>query len=325
MKINDAHFATIVARANLAPSIHNAQPARWRQVDGGIQIAADRAVALPYADPAGSGIALSMGAAVEATMLAMSEQGLAAAVTDHWADENLHSWPGCRLAAMLTLAHGPVDQLAAALSDRGTWRGGFEAGSPDLFGWTREDMRLIFDAATKARLAARNDISSLAILRGKPFRAELLSWMRLTETHTRAGLDGMDQAALNLTSDAARKVALGLGPLWSIFDLFGRTKDMTSEAGVTRAAPMIAAFHRPRGESPIDTGRAYLRMWLEATKLGLAAWPMAALTDDTVAKAELETMLGLDPERQLIQVLRLGVPTAKLPAKARRPISEITG
>ena len=323
--LSEIEFPRIVARANLAPSIHNIQPTRWRWVNGAVQIAADRSVSVPFADPDGAGCGLSVGAAVESTVLALSELGYTAQVTDHWAARNVNDWPGHQLAATLELQEGPMDPLAAYLAERGTWRGAFASRSPDLFGWTRPDTRLVFDAATKDQIAKLNDDASLVILRGKPFRKELLSWMRLSRDHPRSGWDGMNLAALRLEPNAARKVAWGLGPLWPILDAFGRTSEMTSEADATRATPLIAVFHRPRSESAIDTGRAYLRMWLEAASLGLAGWPMAALTDDPTTKHRLEQQFGIDEQRQLVQVMRLGVPTGALPQKARRPIFEVLG
>ncbi len=324
MHLSDKSFTEIVTRANLAPSIHNTQPSRWRKTQGGIDIAADNLISLPQADPDGAGIALSVGAAVEATVLALSDLGIEAQVSDCWADDNRHDWKGHRLAARITFAGGSPDPLATSLPDRGTWRGPFVSKAPDLYGWTRADMRVVLDAPTKAMIAQQNDTASLIILRNKAFRAELLSWMRLTTAHPRCGLDGMDKQALRMDTQAARSLRLGFGPLWPVLDTFGRTRAILSEAEITQNTPLIAAFHRPKGESPISTGRAYLRLWLEATQLGFAGWPMAALTDHAAIRQDLEARLGIDPDHRLVQVLRFGRPLGVLPEKARRPITELT-
>ena len=80
--LSKPEFEAIVALANLAPSIQNAQPARWRLVGDRIEIGADRSIILPQADPTGRHIGLSCGAALEATVLALSKHGVGGTVTD---------------------------------------------------------------------------------------------------------------------------------------------------------------------------------------------------------------------------------------------------
>ncbi|MFT5065562.1 MAG: hypothetical protein ACJAXK_001944 [Yoonia sp.] len=317
-------FAQIVARAALAPSIHNAQPTRWRLNGDIILVVVDLSVTLPHVDPTDGGIALSCGAAVEATVLALSQAGYAATVQDVWAHNDRHSWSGHRIAVIISyLAGGAVDGLAIKLPARFTWRGAFSAASPALYGWTRTDTAFVLDQPTKAWLAGLNDAASIGILRQAPFRKELLGWFRLSPDHPRAGYDGMNLAALGMTPRLGVKLRLGFGPLWPFLDMLGRTGPLTAEADVTQTAPVIACFHRPVGESPIASGRAYLRLLLEAAGLGFACWPMAALTDDTAAADQIMGQISIPPDRQLIQVIRFGVPTGPQPQRARCPLSEL--
>lgn len=317
-------FAQIVARAALAPSIHNAQPTRWRLNDDAILVAADLSVTLPHADLTGGGIALSCGAAVEATVLALSQAGYAATVQDVWADDDRHSWSGHRIAVIISyVAGGAVDGLGAKLPMRFTWHGAFTPSSPTLYGWTRADTILVLDQPTKAWLAGLNDAASLGILRKTPFRKELLGWFRLSLDHPRAAYDGMNLAALRMTALLGIKLRLGFGPLWPFLDMFGRKGPLTAEADVTQTAPMIACFHRPAFESPIASGRAYLRLLLEAAGLGFAGWPMAALTDDAATASEIMDQISIPPDRNLIQVIRFGLLTGPEPQRARCPLSEL--
>lgn len=321
--ISDVVFRAVVARANLAPSIHNAQPARWRLRGDVIEIAADLAVTLPAVDPSGESIGLSCGAAVEATVVALP---FACEVVDVWDDADVLSWRGHRMVARITVGDAPFeDVMKAQLEQRFTWRGAFAAAPPRLFGWTREDAVFVMDQPTRGWLAAMNDRASLQILRDRAFRRELLSWMRLEAGHARYLYDGLSLAALRMDGRMAKTVRLGFGPLWSALDFFGRTKVMTAEAEVTMTAPIIACFHRPAGESACASGRAYLRMCLEAAHLGLAAWPMAALTDDHAAAADIAARLVIGPERRLVQVLRMGAPVGAQTPRARRPLSELIG
>jgi hypothetical protein len=114
-----------------------------------------------------------------------------------------------------------------------------------------------------------------------------------------------------------------LGPLWPVLDRFGATAGLTAEAEATVSAPVIACFHRPADESPVTSGRAYLRMCLEAAALRMAGWPMAALSDHAVTRAEICEAYGIGPDRRLVQVIRFGVPSGPPPVRARRPLAEV--
>ncbi len=319
--LSDAEFAQVVARACLAPSIHNAQPARWRRVGQAIEIAADLRVTLPQADPFGTHVGLSCGAAVEATVLALSALGFGCEVDDLWQAEDLHSWSGHRMAARLTVhSGGQTDPLHAQLEARFTWRGAFSSEPLQMFGWSRRDAIFVLDAPTRDWFAGLNDAASLGILRGKPFRQELLSWMRLDPSHPRYAIDGLSRDALQIDARLARKVAAGFGPMWPLLDLVGKTAEMTAQADVTMTSPLIACFHSAIGESAVQSGRAYLRLCLEAAQLGLAGWPMTALTDDAAASAQIAAQSAIGPDRKLIQVLRFGVPTGPQTPRARQSI-----
>ena len=315
----DDVWPRVVGRAALAPSIHNTQPWAWQRTDGGAVLYADWSRQVPEADPQGHGLLLSCGAALEATGLALSALRIGATIT---------AIPGrrtCDLQPVARIETGPgaEDPLQRQLEARATWRGAFEARQPRLFGWSRDDTLLVTDAARPARLAELNDAAGLRLLRRRGVRRELLGWMRLRDGHPRRGIDGMDRAALGLGRGAALGLRLTWGPAFRMLDLVGAMRPRLAEAALTATAPVIAAFHRPAGEDPVESGRAYLRMWLEATSLGFAGWPMAALTDDPAARAEVIELLKIGPDRDLVQVIRFGQPTGTLAPRARRPEAEV--
>ncbi len=316
-------FAALVARAALAPSVHNTQPARFRLEGGRILIGADPAVFLAAGDPERRDAGLSCGAAVEAMVLALSESGIGAVVEDRWEGDDRVTMVGLRLAAVVTL-DGLVapDPLAAMLERRFTHRGRFAPGGPGA-DWHPADAILIGDAAGKARIAALNDAVSLKILRRNGDRAELLRWMRLNPRHPGWGRDGMSREALRMTPFEGWAAGMALGPLWGLLDLMGITKGITAEAVKTETAAVIAGFHRPAGESPVGVGRAYLRLTLDAAAQGLAMWPMAALTDDPETRVMLEAELRVPEGHRLVQVLRLGRADRPAPPRARRPVREL--
>ncbi|WP_368187457.1 hypothetical protein [Aestuariibius sp. HNIBRBA575] len=316
--LNDQSFRSVVARACLAPSVHNIQPTRWHRSDDGIDVFCDLTQSLPVGDPHHLDAGLSSGAAIEATVLALSEMGVSAQVEERW---DAHS--DLKPVAHIRLQSGLQDGLSRQLENRFTWRGKFADQTPDLFGWSRSDTFVITDAKRRNWLAELNDQTSYRIMQNPAFRKELLSWMRLRDTHPRLGLDGMGREACQMSDLQARMAGLALGPLWGMLNLFGATKSITSEAEATKSAPVIAAFHQPTEASPIARGRAYLRMWLEATSLGFSGWPMAALSDDPSANAEICARLGIGADRDLVQVIRFGVAMGPPPARARRPLDEL--
>ena len=73
----------------------------------------------------------------------------------------------------------------------------------------------------------------------------------------------------------------------------------------------------------VETGRAYLRMCLEAASLGFAGWPMAALSDHPVTQNEVSARFGIPSDRRLIQAIRFGVATGTAAPRARRPLEEV--
>lgn len=321
--MDDLTFRAVLARAVLAPSVHNVQPARCRRVEDGVIVAADLAVGLAVGDPEGADAGLSCGAMIEAFVLAASAVGVAVSVEDLWLADDKAAWPGHRLAARLRFAPGEVDPLHDQLEARFTWRGPFGPAPDGLSDWHRDDAVMVRDAAARARVAARNDWASLQIMRHAPFRRELRHWMRLSPGHPRYAHDGLNRAAMRMGGVEAMLAPWALGVLWPLMDRLGATRGMTAEAGATVTAPVIACFHRPEGESPVTSGRAYLRMCLEAAARGMAGWPMAALSDHPVTAAQIKAEFGIGSDRRLVQVIRFGVPTGPMPARARRPLSEV--
>lgn len=312
-----------VVRAGLSPSAHNTQPARWALGATGATLFCDTRHVLPASDPEGRATALGCGAALEAMVLALSAHGIGAEV-DLALSPRFHRGRGLETVAHLHFVEGAAeDPLHRQLEHRFTWRGSFDAAPMELYGWSRSDARLVLDDKGRSWLAERNDWASLQGLRDAGLRRELVNWMRLSPRHPRARLDGMDRAALNLTRVRAAALPLVFGPLWRGLEAVGLTPRLTAEAAATRSAPVIALFHRPRSEPTVESGRAYLRLCLEAAQLGMAGWPMAALADHPATNGEICTRFGLAPDRRLIQAVRFGKPSGPAPPRARRPLAEV--
>lgn len=328
-RIDAATLAVFAAEANLAPSVHNTQPARWMlDEDGCILLAADLSRHLRIGDPTGRDMGLSCGAALEGMAMALAARGIGVVIEDLWAGNILDWRPGYRLAARLTLAGAAkATELADWTNKRFTWRARFLPAAPEqitrLAHWVAEtdDVKLAGGGEDLAFVAALNDRASLAIMRERAFRDELVAWMRLSPAHPTYALDGLNLAALQmgrLEGTLAGHVLAS--PLFDIADRLGLGNTLVAEAEKTLTAAACLLFHRPENESPVVSGRAFYRFWLGFTRFGFAGWPMAVLADRPDAAETLQRRVPLPPGHRLINVLRVGpvpstVPKFRLPAR----------
>lgn len=318
----------IVARANLAPSVHNTQPARWRfEDDGTIVVLADETRFLAVGDPSGRDAALSCGAAVEGTVMALGEHGFSAAhVEDIWQPGSAAG--GLRPAARIVPGR---DRKPSALSEtvdaRFTWRGRFEPADDgmrrDLATWAagRDDVALAASRADLEMLATLNDEASLVFFRRDDYRGELLNWMRLTRSHPDYDTDGLNLDALHMGSleGRAAQLALGRPVLFRLLDLAHVARPMLAERDKTLSATAVVLFHRPVDEAAIETGRVFYRMWLELARMGYAAWPMAVLADDPDCAAACVARFGIGEDRRLVNLLRVGAASGRVPRARHDP------
>lgn len=323
MTFDDETRRKIVARANLAPSVHNTQPARWRfETDGTITVLADETRFLKVGDPSGRDAALSCGAAIEGTVMALAEYGFATAdIQDVWQSEPVAA--GFRPAAHIVPREGgELSVFYGAVDSRFTWRAGFETATDSAKknlatqAAARSDVTLVTERADLEMLARLNDEASLRFYRDNAYRAELLSWMRLIRSHPGYERDGLNLEALNLSTFEGHvaRLALGVDPLFHFLDAARLVGPMLDERGKTLSSTAVVLFHRPYEESPIRTGREFYSMWLELARLGYAAWPMAVLADDPECANACAAHFHIGKERRLINFLRVGI----APRRAQR-------
>lgn len=306
-------FAALVEEANLAPSVHNTQPTRWRlDSDGSVLVFEDGSRRLPVGDASGRDATVSHGAVIEGFALACAALGwkLAMSAADQTPDS------GLRPVARLTVSGGgSKDPLQAFVRTRRTYRGRFLEGrdSPKLHLLAPSDDVIIIRAPQGiARLALLNDEASLRTFRDGAYRAELLSWMRLSRRHPRWSLDGLNAEAMEMSSFQAAGAGLVLTPgVFETLDLLKIARLFVAEADVVHSAQAIVLFHRPQHENPLLTGRRFYRLWLEFTREGYSASPMAVLADDLEARTAITSEFKIPPDRRLITAFRVGAAPAK--------------
>lgn len=306
----------IVAEANLAPTVHNTQPARWRTDGAALVLRLDPSRVLAVADPERRDARLSLGSALYGTRVAAARSGYSVRGVDIGDSE-------IRLELCDKMSETWDNSL---VSRRMTWRGGFAQTPRSDLSRLRErsDTTLTHDQVIIEALAELNDNVSLSVMRRRAFRDELRHWMRLSDRHPNWSRDGMNSRALCLSSfeSVAAKMVLR-SPVFEIFDKLGMSGLIAAESAKTRSAHWIAAFHRPEGEDPVHSGEAFYEMWLTLTACGQAAWPMAALADDSDARREASRLVKLPGGRRLINVLRVGPLPEKMMVKARIPAVEL--
>ena len=315
----------LVAEARLAPSVHNIQPTRWSLRDAStIVLLDDSARRLPAADPQERDIGISHGAALEGMVMALATRGLRARILP--AEAAGHD--RFRALAALQVEPGTVSVGAQrTVASRATWRGGFAKACAEQVASLRKarsDLVLIEDGATIQRISTLAEEASLFFLRDEDHRRELCQWMRLSRRHPDWARDGLNAEAMALNRAEAFAAGLVLGPLFRPLDLVGAAAPLLSERAKTNSASAVGLFHRPRGEDPIESGRAYYRCWLAAQAAGLAGCPMSVLADHVPANRQLTLEHGIPADRHLIGVFRFGAPpVGRRVRHYRLPVAEL--
>ena len=318
----------LVAEARLAPSAHNIQPSRVGLDGGVIVLSADPARRLPAADPTGHDVRLSNGAFLEGLALALGRRGLALADVTPATDA------AAPAIARLTIAAAPegeaADPLERQVAGRASWRGGFRAADAtakaalERLRLANPDLLVVDDRQAIGRIGTLADRAALILLGDDAARTELLAWMRLSKRHPDYERDGLNAEAMALGRIEAFAAGLVLGPLFAPLSRLGLAASLVAEARKSAQASALVLFHRPEGEDPLVSGRAFYRAWLGFEAEGFAACPMSVLVDWPEAKATLIAAHPLPAGRRLVNVFRIGLPDrARRIVHTRLPVAEL--
>ena len=318
----------IITEVSRAPSVHNVQPARWRIDDEGVTLLHDRTRCLPAADPTGRDVEASLGASFEGMCLALSRLGLGLTEPLHIADDaQAELRPACTARFVPCES---LDPLAEQVPRRRSWRGAFAAVdafdlvSLDATVSARDDVRLLIGADDISRVARLNDDCSWEFMRDPAYHAELLEWMRLSPADPRWHRDGLNAECLAMSAAERRAASLLFRP--SVFGLLknvGIARALVAESARVKSAAAAIVFHRPEGEPPFESGRAFYRLWLEITAAGLVACPMSSIADSVSGSNEVRARCGIAGGRRIVNVLRVGKAPVKPPKSPRLSTSEL--
>lgn len=334
-----------LAYAITAPNPHNLQPwlADLRE-PGVITVFTDPQRVLPETDPLGRQILVGHGAFLELLVIALAERGLSAQV-DLWPDgelpRDLRQWDR-RPVARLRLAPGASrDLLFGQILRRHTPKVDFDTARPvaaaalrDLLQAQRPDGVRCEGTVEAERIAPLRALCWESAQVELTTPATVMESVRLTRVGPGEILRHRDGISIN---GAMPRIAAALG----LFDRSG-----PPQPGSTAHGQMMARF---RGHSQtamgfvwlhtagnsrlqqIDAGRAYVRLQLRATELGIGVHPMSQALQEFAEMAphyERAHRLLLDRpapraagDATVQMFCRIGYPPAPVPATPRRPLA----
>lgn len=261
-----------VESALRAPSAYNAQPWRFRIIDGSLELHADLSRARPVADPHNRELYLSCGAALENIRLALRHLGR---------DPEIAILPSCahpQLVARVrvgALRHPTLadSRFFTAIPQRRSSRARFYSRpiplgvAPSLAQAVEASgatLRYLYSECTREALAEIITFADRIQAHDAKFRLELASWLRGNQTDRPDGIPGF---AFGLSAPMAALAPLALHAMaWD-------SMRVVRDDELAREAPLIGVLLAP-GDQPLDwvrAGQGMERALLFAASQGLAS------------------------------------------------------
>jgi len=298
----EAALSRLAAYATLAPSPHNTQPWLFSVAGSRLTISADHARALAAADPSGRALAISLGCAAMAALVAAAASGLGMVL-------DIDSESNVRLDLADVEADRELARLFPALITRVTDKRGYP---PEPVEPPRTPLPDGIDLHYLAAERSRSHIADLhrqavcELAKTDAFAKELAGWLRTDPADPRR--DGM-----TLPPPAGSALIAALSTSGEPLAAMGERDVQTLRAGpllglLTSTTDTPAAWVR--------AGLAWLRLALEVQLAGLTVAPLTAVVENPVTREAAATLV---PAGQHIQMLfRLGKSPGRLPPTARR-------
>jgi hypothetical protein len=280
-----------IAAACAAPSADNNQPWKFKPDGCLIHVFCDLARRLP-SDVDGMFDLLSLGAAIENMSLQLLTRGRTTSVsTSERSPQDSNKLRHVASIDFSQPSNQPVDELASFLQLRQTTRYPFSKKCLSSVQLDQIEAVSIRDSQIQLRwVQQRGMINSLASLvalsdslrfRYQDFHEELHRQLRLSSQHADESRDGLDYRTLGLPP-GAKWLLRALRP-WSTMSRLNRlglAKLLSlPSANLVRCSGAIGFLYVDdrSPQSMIAGGRAMQRIWLQATRLGLAIQPLGSL------------------------------------------------
>ncbi|MEY2654854.1 MAG: hypothetical protein RLZZ524_1882 [Pseudomonadota bacterium] len=332
-----------LAHALLAPNPHNRQPwiADLRR-PGEISLSCDLQRLLPETDPFGRQILIGHGAFLELLVIAAAERGYRAEVQPFPDGEPSPQALDARPVAHIVLRADATwvrDPLFAQIHRRHTHKGRYDA-TRALAPGQAQALRAVLSAASADLTGGlvldaptRQTVSTLA---RQAYEAEMATPRTYLESARlfRIGPDEItrhrDGIAINGLMPRVLS-ALGLFKREQVpvpgDAVWGQVMDRWADFDTGSGYVWIASRDTGR-RAQLAAGRAYVRLHLAATALGVDMQPLSQALQEfaevSAPYAAIHRLLGLDPQRTPLQMLaRVGYGVGAAPATPRRGLAAL--
>jgi hypothetical protein len=308
----------VLATAGMAPSLHNAQPWRFRLGPRSIALVADRERRLPEIDPDDRELRIACGAALFNLRLALQGYGIRPMVTllPDPTDPDL-------LAVVRRGGRRPATpeerSLLAAVPRRHTNRHPFSdapvtvaeqyplrRAAQDEGAW----LHIVADHAERTRLRELAVTAHRRQTADPAFRAELARW-----TAAEPGrLDGVPASAGGPLPEP--------GDAWFRRDFSGGTAAPLPSGKTYEEQPLVAVLtaHLSGPAADIQAGQALQRVLLTATAEGLVVSFLSQVVEVPDTRGQLGQLISADRSPQAVLRIGHGWPVGSTP---RRPVAEL--
>ena len=301
-----------------APSAHNTQPWLLEYESDRIELRFDPLRHLVAGDPTRRDLFLSLGAFVEAVLIAAASEGV-----------GLEFAPEVDVGAARvgTFMEGEIYETSFTPADLDRRRTSRLPYSPGRVG--QDDL-----AAARAELGPderlheleAREIAPLFVAADRhlfdtpPVVRELRSWLRLSKRDPNYERDGLSYECLALSRPEAALFGLALRPgVFGVVRALRLHRTFTSSArsvlDVDGSVLVLEAADGPPSEL-LAHGRSLLRVWLALSARGLYTHPLSQVIDYPATEQELVDRLSLGPERRVLGVFRAG--RSDEPARSHR-------
>ena len=308
-----------VARAVLAPSVHNTQP--WRFVIHGetLEIHADRARQLRVLDPAGRQLTISCGCALFNARVALAASGYDATV-DRFPDPRRPQFLARLTLGARSEARLPLVSLDAVLELRQTNRRRFadDPVPPQIVGGlidaaAAEGAQLyeVADPEQRYSVARWSQEADRAENANPAYRAELRAWT----TDDAMRRDGVPSLAVpHVDAGADDDIPI------RDFDTHGTGwLPVATHSSVNQCLLLLGTL-ADDPEAWLRTGEALEHVLLEVARHGYAASPLTQVVEVPATRARLRSELRLDMQPHIL--MRVGR-APKTPASRRRRLDDV--
>ncbi len=327
----------LVHAAILAANPHNTQPWRFKVDAAGISLFADRSRRLGDMDPIERELMVGLGCALENLLVAARQHGQRPQLTllPDPADPT-------HVARVALPGGGPaVDPCYAVLAKRCTNRGAYadralpQAQLAQLSALAQDapgrQLRWLTSAADKARFAQMTLEATRAIVADLGMSRASYRWYRHTRAEIDTHRDGLtlDAQALGGLTTAAAKLLPRPSRERSDDYWIGSTRDRQCKA--VAAFGLLSSERLDDPAQQLAVGRAYQRLHLQATRLGLGMQPLnqAAERRDREHQQSLTPVFGkklatfVGPDRHAQMLFRIGYPQVSVHHSPRRSLQAV--